>query len=497
MNNMKILQINNFRKGFATNSSSTHSVIYTNSEDLYEDIGVFSKDYYGRFDNTLAVTKSAKIKYIAACIYNYPYMFSLMCSFYPEMKEYLDLAKQQIQKESEKTYNYEDNIFGMYCRGNIISEKTKDLKFDIEYLRHIIENPNIVIVGGSDEEDFVYTFVNTHKEVTSYIDRDTKIFNNGNYWVLYNRYGDRLRLCFEDDMPIPTYPELVDLKITDKCDHNCPFCYQNAGIDGKHADIEYLKVFVKDIFSYSNKTIEFSIGGGNVLLYPNLKELFKTIKDYGGIVNITITADDLKTLHENKYLADIVKDYVSGIGISVRNKKQLKYLRKIEEDHYNEYLLSKRLVIHLIPEYLGATKTSELIEEIVGISYRFNFLFLGFKNTGRGENCSVNKLSKYDLDILFKDRTYIDVDTSFANRYKNYLRSKFACEHTITYLEGEFSMYIDGVNCKAYKSSYDLSKPYDLNEMNSLLAFGKIREDNNLPNYNYFTDAKKTFESIK
>ena len=124
-------------------------------------------------------------------------------------------------------------------------------------------------------------------------------------------------------------------------------------------------------------------------------------------------------------------------------------------------------------------------------------MFLGFKDIGRGENCSVDKLSKYDLDILFRDRSYIDVDTSFANKYKNYLESKFDCKHTITYLEGEFSMYIDGVNDIAYKSSYDLSKPYDLNIVTPLEAFNQIREDNNLPNYDYFENAKKTLESIK
>lgn len=496
MNNMKVLQINNFRKGFATNSSSTHSVIYTNPEDLYEDINIFSQDFYGRFDNTLAVTKSAKIKYIAACIYNYPYLFSLMCTFYPEMKEYVELAKAQLQKESEREYDY-PCIFGTLFRGDIIPGCNKNLKFDVEYLKYVIENPNIVIVGGSDEYDFVYTFTNTHKEVTPDTYDTKKIFENGNYWVIYNNYGDRLRLCFEDEILMPKYPELVDLKITDQCDHNCPFCYQNAGREGKHADIKELKAIVNSLLYGTNRTIEFSIGGGNVLLYPYLEELFKTIKDQGGIINITITADDLKILHENKYLANIVRDYVSGIGISVRNKKQLKYLRKIEEDHNNEYLLSKRLVIHLIPEYLGATKTSELIDEINGISYRFDFLFLGFKDIGRGENCSVDKLSKYDLDILFRDRSYIDVDTSFANKYKNYLESKFDCKHTITYLEGEFSMYIDGVNDIAYKSSYDLSKPYDLNIVTPLEAFNQIREDNNLPNYDYFENAKKTLKAIK
>ena len=63
-NNMaKILYLNYFRKGRATNSSSTHSVIYRNRGDMFEDLAIFEQDYYGRMDSTIAATREAKIKY--------------------------------------------------------------------------------------------------------------------------------------------------------------------------------------------------------------------------------------------------------------------------------------------------------------------------------------------------------------------------------------------------------------------------------------------------
>ena len=61
---MKVFRIENFRKGLATNSSSTHSIIYKNKEDLFEDLNIFEEDYYGRCTETIAVSKKAKIKYI-------------------------------------------------------------------------------------------------------------------------------------------------------------------------------------------------------------------------------------------------------------------------------------------------------------------------------------------------------------------------------------------------------------------------------------------------
>ena len=66
---------------------------------------------------------------------------------------------------------------------------------------------------------------------------------------------------------------------------------------------------------------------------------------------------------------------------------------------------------------------------------------------------------------------------------------------TLTRHEGEFSMYVDGVEKKAYKSSYQLDKPYNLNQESytyaekddkwfSLIdAFGHIREDNGFKKY--------------
>lgn len=57
---MRTVYLKNFRKGFATNSSSTHSVIYRNKEDLFKDLDIFELNYYDRFDNTIAASKEAK-----------------------------------------------------------------------------------------------------------------------------------------------------------------------------------------------------------------------------------------------------------------------------------------------------------------------------------------------------------------------------------------------------------------------------------------------------
>jgi hypothetical protein len=73
--------------------------------------------------------------------------------------------------------------------------------------------------------------------------------------------------------------------------------------------------------------------------------------------------------------------------------------------------------------------------------------------------------------------------------------------------EGEYSMYIDAVEEKAYKSSYQLDKPYNMHHeylkkeeyYNVKDAFANIRKDSGFKTYDeiekhYWSDAKHYWE---
>ena len=475
---MKAVYIKNFRKGFATNSSSTHSVIYRKKGEMFEDLNIFELDYYDRFDSTIAATKSAKIKYIAGDImYNKP-LLECMCAFYPEMKQYLPLIKKTIEENK-----YE--AFGNHARGNLHFINNSDMEASIEYLRNIIDDEDIIIVGGSDEQDFVYDTTDGHEELAlpyklSY--KSKSIVKNGNYWVGYGWSG-KLRFKTEKGDCIPSYPELIDLKITNKCEHGCQFCYMNSTINGEHADIDELKRIINQVSSDSwglnDRRVEFSVGGGNILLYPHLEELFKFMKEKGHIVNTTIRSSDCNIICNVERLKNIFEKYVSGIGISVNDTKD------IEDIHtFKDIFKKKDVVIHMIPEYNGFAESLGIMNKLNDDKHYFSFLFLGYKTNGRGNNCNYDKLVEANLNAIFDGRHSVHIDTTFANRYKEYLEKTFDTEYTITYTEGEYSMFIDGVTCKAYKSSYQKDKPYDLFGCGGVInAFNNIRKDNGLEIY--------------
>lgn len=247
---MKIIYVKNFRKGLATNSSSTHSLIYRNDGELFRDLNIFECNYYDRCTKTVAATREAKIKYVLADIMYNDALVEIMSGFYPEMKQYYPLVKKHFEKDHEHD-GYNEGL-GMYCRGKLYFDD--NIEASVDYLRNVIENPEIIIVGGSDEQDFVYDTIEGHDKCPDPdgIDlfgkyKNMGVTKNGNYWVGYGDTNDRIvvkdndndngyynptRHCFggrmrymtEEGEPVPEFPELIDIKVTNKCNRGCAFC---------------------------------------------------------------------------------------------------------------------------------------------------------------------------------------------------------------------------------------------------------------------------------
>jgi hypothetical protein len=485
---MRAVYLKNFRKGFATNSSSTHSLIYRNKGEVFDDLNIFRLNYYDRFDETIAASKEAKIKYIAADIFYNEKLFNLMCNMYPEMKKYADLAEEQRKEEDGEK-------FGMYTRGRLYFSKSSELEATIDYLKNVIEDDDIIIVGGSDERDFVYETIKGHEDIPSPDDTkdDCGIVKNGNYWVGYG-YDGKIRFKTEKGDCIPSYPELCDIRITNKCNNGCKFCYMDSTMSGKHADIDALKKIIDGLstkyFDRYSKRVEFAVGGGNILLYPHLEELFHYMKEKGHIVNTTINAKDCEKVISDENLYRIFRYYVSGIGISVSEESDLYYLVKFRKAFTgNDY---KHIMIHMIPEFLGVRKTRDLVNKLQKMEY-YSVLFLGYKTNGRGISQEYHNFTDDDLKALFNEMYCISIDTTFAKKYHHWLKDNFDTDYTLTLNEGEYSMYIDGVEEVAYKSSYQLDKPYSLkadnyegyrkNWFSPIEAFSNIRKDNGFKVY--------------
>jgi len=500
------IYLKNFRRGLATNSSSTHSLIYRNDNEVFEDLGVFDNDYYGRHTKTIAATREAKIKYVLANIMYNDALVEVMSKFYPEMEQYFPDIKATLINEEKSPYaTCDDNGFGCCYRGSMTSD---DLKFNIDYLRNIIDNPDIVIVGGSDETDFVYDTIEGHDKeplpddhyCSAYSHISTTPIKNGNYYTCYgeknsSRYSGHYRLRFSTtpNAPVPEYPELIDIRITNRCENGCPFCFMDSNLNEPDADFNFLKQIANQL----KIRTEFSIGGGNVLLYPHFEEFVKLLHENGHVVNVTINAKNAKDIISDEHMIEVFRKYVDGCGVSVFNDTdidELDRLKRIINKEDGKTWNPKRVyfVAHLIPELLGVGGTINVINRIRKKNQWVDYLFLGYKTNGRGKNLNYRHFTDHELDQIFKEFSHsVAIDTTFANRYEKYIKKHFSHKYSITMNEGEFSMYIDGITKSAYKSSYQTDKPYLMwvdyskyqnyrdmpDTYNVKEAFTKIRED--------------------
>ena len=275
-------------------------------------------------------------------------------------------------------------------------------------------------------------------------------YDNGTHEVtIYTEDGTKFRHYYDNiKNDHPLYPENIDLKITNKCDLNCPFCYENSHINGKHADLKFIKNALKGLPA----GVEIAIGGGNPLMYPDLEKLLKWLKQQNLIANITINQTHLLDFkNAAKVLNYIGNGYIYGLGVSIND-----VTRELPINYNN-------MVIHVIA---GVHSFNEIIKILR--TYK-KILILGYKDIGRGIKYH-NKNVDRKLNVLKTNIWYLisnlsqefkECVISFDNLaieqldLKNKL-TKTAWETFYLGNDGKYSMFIDAVQEKYAKSSVDV-----------------------------------------
>lgn len=114
-------------------------------------------------------------------------------------------------------------------------------------------------------------------------------YKNGNYNVLIYEDGTKIRCQNNDEEFISSFPENIDIKITNRCSQNCLMCHENSNIDGLHGDILNAD-FIKTLHPYT----ELAIGGGDPMEHPHLEQFLLILKGLNIIPNITV--------HQNSFM---------------------------------------------------------------------------------------------------------------------------------------------------------------------------------------------------
>jgi MoaA/NifB/PqqE/SkfB family radical SAM enzyme len=147
-----------------------------------------------------------------------------------------------------------------------------------------------------------------------------KKYINGNYIVSIDRPNTIFEsrkytsLRFNENLD-PSFPDSIDLKITNKCSWGCPFCHESSNPKGKDFDLDKTIKMLEKLPDYP---IEIAIGGGNIFdCFDKFRELYTYIEGRGMLPRFTINSKDLFDQDKYNKLLSLCESTKPIIGISV------------------------------------------------------------------------------------------------------------------------------------------------------------------------------------
>lgn len=281
-------------------------------------------------------------------------------------------------------------------------------------------------------------------------------YQNGNYIVKLYSDGTKIKRTKGDSF-VASFPDSMDLKITDYCDMNCPMCHEKSSVNGKHSNLNE-----KFLFTLKRGT-ELAIGGGNPLSHPDLIPFLERMKKQGVICNLTVNEAHL--IKSQALIEELLsKKLIYGLGVSIKAYNQ----------HAVEFAKAhKNTVLHII---------NGIFTDFDKISNQdLKILILGYKMFGKGEayyNSEIENNKQHTKEILPDLLEKFDC-ISFDNLALQQLDVKSIIspeEYEEMYMgdDGEATMYIDLVN-REYALSSTSEQRYSL-ENDIIPMFQKIKK---------------------
>jgi len=487
------MYIHNVRYGFATNSSSTHSIVLIGKNQSVSD-DTDGQSFGWNFFT--AKSEEAKRQYMGQQV---KYAFENVHHLGSEEAAIIASNWAGTYIDPEGYVDHQSSI-AMPCKKYYGYTKLRRDFFD-DLLKFVLSS-DVAILGGNDNDESQHPLLEcgVAESISKryWRDRDTKnsglnfFLDNrssdirarydetGKFWSLFDtRDGAKIRCAFVPDANSEKSeaPELVDIKITDFCDEGCRYCYQGSTPKGTHADKDVIRNITYALEKL--EVFEVAIGGGEPTAHPNFISILDDFKNHGIKPSFSTRREDWVVDNWDK-----IKESVGAIGLSVDDNYILvNKLSKLQA-------LNGLKVTVQVP--VGSC-SEESLKDIMKTCEVFNVtvLLLGWKNTHRGSkgpNYEVNLEKVLDSFKLPKqkypngeeyttwDGPSVAFDTVLVQQMQGWLKEN-ADSWRFTIREGAHSMYIDAVEKKMAKSSYekDAFMPLDMSRSEKPLS-DRIKE---------------------
>lgn len=288
-------------------------------------------------------------------------------------------------------------------------------------------------------------------------------YKNGNYMVTIFSDGTKVRETEEDSF-LPAFAENCDVKITDKCDGGCAFCYEGCTTNGKHGDILNYK-FLDTLHPYTELALN-----GNDLTHPDLIPFLEKLKEKKVIANMTVNQIHFERC-QDMIRSLVGNGLINGLGVS---------LREPTEEFISLIKTYPNAVVHVINGILKPADVEAMADN------KIKMLILGYKQMRRGSDwynadCeNITKLQNWLSDNLKNIIEHFEV-VSFDNLAIKQLdvKSLMSDEEWEEFYMGDdggFTFYIDMVNGTFGKNSLAPDhERYPIGDLSIDEMFQKIR----------------------
>lgn len=271
-------------------------------------------------------------------------------------------------------------------------------------------------------------------------------YQNGNTHVVLWNNGTKIRTIPDEESMKIDFPDSLDIKITNQCKNNCPYCYENSSPNGQHCNCDQL---IAKLAGFP-RGVELAIGGGNPFEHPQLTNLLIELFYKGFVCNMTINQKDIvpNIVRLNNYMKHRI---IRGLGVSPDPNnlegfiKDFKFLK-------DNVACPQNIVIHLILGIHSFDYVKSIFDNLSHFSdIHIKVLFLGYKIKQRGKIQDINNISpileKWHQDIkYFFSKGLLSFDNLAIEQLN--LKSIISKDIWEKHFLGEdftFSMFIDAV----------------------------------------------------
>lgn len=519
------MKIKFIRDGFANNSSSSHSLIYSrkNFSKMKDD----TSDYFG-WENFSLVSKESKEEYLfLLLIENFNIYNKCDSIFYKSKRKIgnksdwhclpifhktgkkfvLNLNRMETQeyiakvlKEEFKEFGF-DKIFSQY---DYLMEKNcenyepidhqsvirfpKDstgkihVRFAKDLISYIIHN-EFAILGGNDndcddneysEYDDGHALINILAK--SKYDKMVIVydFENGDYVLQNQDKGTIIRFSFENNYESKKseFPTLVDISITSFCDKGCKFCYQSSTKSGTHSDLDFVKNVLDEL--KSKGCLEVVFGGGEPSSHPQFLEIVKHAKSLNLVVGVTTKNQNFLSIPKSKEILECVNSLAFSCNNNVEAKQAIDLFENISKDN--------RKIAFYFQTILGLNSLDSLCDMVEFIKndesyFDKNLTLLGYKDFGFGKNQQSHNVDgwieriKESVEAEY-DQMSVGIDSIVVKKWKDQLIESGVDYRNLVGEEGKFSCYIDCVEKTIASSSFtDTKFDFDSNWLSTFKSF--------------------------